>query len=77
MQAIYRIPFVGIELPMVYAPFSSLALTQLLVRRASFLGHLAGILAGFTYSWVVRNSINAYWTFWLVVSCNAAAVGSN
>lgn len=36
----------GVRVPALLAPFLSLALTQLLVPQASFVGHLAGILAG-------------------------------
>lgn len=39
------------ELPITYAPFSSLILTQIMVRRASFAGHAAGIVSGFLYGW--------------------------
>jgi len=35
------------EMPMWASPFVSLALTSAVVPRASFLGHLAGIAAGF------------------------------
>ena len=35
------------EMPMWASPFLSLALTSVVVPRASFLGHLAGIVAGF------------------------------
>lgn len=36
----------GVRVPALLAPFLALALTQVLVPRASFVGHLAGILAG-------------------------------
>lgn len=35
------------EMPMWASPFASLVLTSVLVPQASFLGHLAGIVAGF------------------------------
>ena len=35
------------ELPMWASPFMSLVLTSIIVPQASFLGHLAGIVAGF------------------------------
>ena len=35
------------EVPMWASPFASLVLTSVLVPQASFLGHLAGIAAGF------------------------------
>lgn len=42
------LPLLGLgSAPLWAAPWASLALTSLLVPRASFLGHLAGILAGY------------------------------
>ncbi len=35
------------EMPMWASPFVSLVLTSVIVPRASFLGHLAGIVSGF------------------------------
>ena len=35
------------ELPMVVAPFGSLILTSVIFPRASFLGHLSGIVVGY------------------------------
>jgi len=37
----------GFNIPMSVAPFGSLILTSILVPRASFVGHLAGILIGY------------------------------
>ena len=37
---------VGLAIPAHLVPFGSLALTQVLIPRASFVGHLAGILVG-------------------------------
>lgn len=46
------VPFSGgITIPVNLAPFLSLAFIQLFIRRASFVGHLAGILAGYPLSW--------------------------
>jgi membrane associated rhomboid family serine protease len=41
----------GITIPWSITPFLNLALTQLLVPNASFVGHLAGIVAGFLITW--------------------------
>lgn len=41
----------GFAIPLSLMPFGSLLLTQLLVPRASFVGHLSGILLGYAYSW--------------------------
>ena len=35
------------SLPLVFAPFESLVLTSILIPQADFIGHLAGILAGY------------------------------
>ena len=39
-----------LELPMLAAPFASLALTSLIFPQASFLGHLSGIAVGLLVS---------------------------
>lgn len=39
-----------VELPMLAAPFASLALTSLIFPQASFLGHLSGIAVGLLVS---------------------------
>lgn len=36
-----------VNVPLFLAPFGSLLLTSLLIPHASFIGHLAGILAGY------------------------------
>ena len=48
-------------LPLTFAPFFSLLLTQLIVRRASFLGHLAGIFAGYAVGWGLLDWVRGYW----------------
>lgn len=40
----------GIAMPSKYAPWAELILIHVLVPNASFMGHLAGILAGLTYT---------------------------
>jgi len=37
----------GIEIPISLAPFGSLIFTSLIIRNASFIGHLSGILIGY------------------------------
>lgn len=45
---ITMLPLFGFAgLPMFLAPFASLAITSLLIPRASFVGHLSGIIAGY------------------------------
>lgn len=40
----------GITMPSKYAPWAELVLIHILVPNASFMGHLAGILSGLTYT---------------------------
>eukprot|EP00741_Cyanophora_paradoxa_P021684 tig00000241_g20930.t1 len=40
-----------LNLPVSFAPFSSLIFTSIIVPQASFIGHLAGILVGFLVGW--------------------------
>jgi len=54
----FAIPLpLGLNLPIAVAPFISLFITQLIVPQASFLGHLAGIIAGYPIGlgWLVRH----------------------
>ena len=53
----------GFSLPFTIAPFVSLIVTQLLVPRASALGHLGGILAGYAVAWGLLDWADGYW-FW-------------
>lgn len=38
------------DIPMYLTPFASLILTSVIIPRASFLGHLSGILVGYNVS---------------------------
>ena len=40
----------GLQIPLSLMPFGSLLLTQIIVPRASFVGHLSGIIIGYLYS---------------------------
>ena len=59
-------------LPLTLSPFVSLALVQLIVPRASFLGHLAGIAAGYAVGWGALEGARGYWLW--VGSVGAAGV---
>lgn len=50
------------QIPMWTAPFGSLVITSILVPRASFLGHLSGILVGYVIGFGVFNELNLFWT---------------
>ena len=58
--------------PVTLTPFFSLLLMQLIVARASFLGHLAGILAGYAVGWGLLNGARGYW-LWVITLGAAGA----
>jgi len=49
-----------VPVPSFATPFMSLILTQMIVPRASFIGHLSGILAGFLLSFGLYDWIDDY-----------------
>ncbi|KAK9811012.1 hypothetical protein WJX73_006286 [Symbiochloris irregularis] len=49
------------QLPMGLAPFGSLLLTSVIFPRASFLGHLSGILVGYTIAAGLFDWLSAFW----------------
>ena len=68
--------FFGLDVPSILSPFLSLAVTQLLVPRASFLGHFAGIIAGFVVVWGALDSMRGYWAVVITVGGALVAVAS-
>jgi hypothetical protein len=60
------------SLPLSIAPFISLFITQLIVRRASFSGHLAGIVAGYIVGWGALDGLRGFW----IVVLLGVALGS-
>ena len=61
-------------LPITLAPFLALVLTQLIVPRASFLGHLAGIVAGYATGWGLLESARGYWLWVATLGAAGACV---
>lgn len=60
----FAIPLpLGLNLPIAVAPFVSLFITQLIVPQASFLGHLAGIIAGYPIALGWLDSFSGYWFY--------------
>lgn len=61
-QPDYAISLPGnIKLPISVMPFVSLLITQIIVRRASFIGHFSGIIAGLFVGWGFFSWITPYW----------------
>mmetsp|Transcript_20319 Transcript_20319/g.47478 ORF Transcript_20319/g.47478 Transcript_20319/m.47478 type:complete len:244 (+) Transcript_20319:3-734(+) len=59
------------SLPLSLAPFGNLIFTSLIVPNASFVGHLAGILAGYAVGFGALSWVTDYWFFqimlWMVI----------
>lgn len=66
----------NLNIPVVFAPFGSLIFTQLIVPRASFTGHLAGIFAGFMASFGAFEWLNWYWMSGFVVAITGVTLVS-
>ncbi|XP_042419109.1 RHOMBOID-like protein 13 [Zingiber officinale] len=60
-----------LSLPISFAPFESLIFTSIIVPQASFIGHLSGIIVGYSIAWGLIHGMNNYWTVslfgWLVL----------
>ncbi|OVA08763.1 Peptidase S54 [Macleaya cordata] len=59
-----------LSLPISFAPFESLIFTSIMVPQASFLGHLSGIIVGYSIAWGLIHGMNNYWALsmlgWIV-----------
>ena len=53
-----------------FAPFESLIFTSIIVPQASFIGHLSGIIVGYSIAWALIHGMNSYWAVsmlgWLI-----------
>ncbi|KAH7436242.1 hypothetical protein KP509_05G009900 [Ceratopteris richardii] len=62
-----------LSLPISFAPFESLVFTSIIVPQASFLGHLAGIIVGYSIGWGLIQGMTNYWAIvflgWTFVAC--------
>eukprot|EP01083_Nonionella_stella_P068090 180547_1 len=65
---------VGRSLPAILQPFIMLGITQLIVPRASFLGHLAGIIAGYPIAYFDSSLAVAFNNYVFFVSLGIASV---
>ncbi|KAJ8639386.1 hypothetical protein MRB53_016080 [Persea americana] len=50
-----------LSLPISFAPFESLIFTSIIVPQASFVGHLSGIVVGYSIAWGLIHGMNNYW----------------
>lgn len=50
-----------LSLPISFAPFESLIFTSIMVPQASFIGHLSGIIVGYSIAWGLVHGMNNYW----------------
>lgn len=50
-----------VNVPVLLAPFGSLILTSILIPRASFVGHLSGILAGYLIATGAFDWLTPWW----------------
>lgn len=57
----------GLAIPGHLLPFGSLVLTQVLIPRASFVGHLAGILVGYAIGFGAFDWVTPWWSASLAV----------
>lgn len=64
--------FGALNLPMWLTPFGSLLFTSLVIPKASFVGHLSGILAGYLISIPVFDLLPA----WVAIGALAVAAGA-
>lgn len=65
-----HVEFLGYDtgIPYALSPFISLIVTQLLIPRVSFMGHLCGILAGYLIGWGILDSVRGFWIWVAFVS---------
>ena len=54
--------FFGLQVSAHFVPFGSLILTSVLIPRASFLGHLAGIIVGYAAAFGAFAWMTPFWT---------------
>eukprot|EP00249_Psilotum_nudum_P018563 c26865_g2_i1 orf=180-992(+) len=54
-----------LSLPINFAPFESLVFTSIIVPQASFLGHLSGIVVGYSIAWGLVQGMDNYWSITL------------
>ncbi|KAK9819657.1 hypothetical protein WJX72_000848 [[Myrmecia] bisecta] len=65
-----------VELPMSLTPFGSLILTSIIIPRASFIGHLSGILVGYCTAFGAFDWLTPFWFCSLLVWAAAGMLWS-
>eukprot|EP00245_Coleochaete_scutata_P006412 TRINITY_DN20837_c0_g1_i1.p1 TRINITY_DN20837_c0_g1~~TRINITY_DN20837_c0_g1_i1.p1 ORF type:complete len:268 (+),score=22.68 TRINITY_DN20837_c0_g1_i1:371-1174(+) len=62
-----------LSLPINLAPFESLIFTSILVPQASFIGHLSGIIVGYSIAFGLWRGLTDYWavnlSIWVALTC--------
>jgi membrane associated rhomboid family serine protease len=53
--------FYVLSLLISFAPFESLIFTSIMAPQASFIGHLSGIIVGYSIAWGLIHGMNNYW----------------
>nr|XP_019707682.1 LOW QUALITY PROTEIN: RHOMBOID-like protein 13 [Elaeis guineensis] len=60
-----------LSLPISFAPFESLIFTSIIVPQASFIGHLSGIVVGYSIAWGLIHGMSNYWAIsmlgWIIL----------
>ncbi|KAL3146062.1 hypothetical protein ABBQ38_015413 [Trebouxia sp. C0009 RCD-2024] len=64
-----------VQLPMSLAPFGALAITSIIVPRASFVGHLSGILMGYFMAYVIYDITTDLWCSLALLALLLLSVG--
>mmetsp|Transcript_10385 Transcript_10385/g.24612 ORF Transcript_10385/g.24612 Transcript_10385/m.24612 type:complete len:260 (-) Transcript_10385:43-822(-) len=72
--------FVFFKVPYNLSPFISLVVTQMIIPRVDFVGHLSGIIAGYWQGWGLNSWLCDYWLtqvgIWTIIFFVASMVWS-
>jgi len=71
----------GLSVSTHFVPFGSLMLTTVLIPRASFLGHLAGIIVGYAAAFGAFAWMTPFWTMslglWAVLGAHVPSTNKS
>lgn len=71
-----NLDLVFVKVPFSISPFASLFFTQLVIANVDFVGHLAGIIAGYIHGWGLLSWLDEYWLLQVLVWALVAVVVS-